>query len=182
MIKIKETEIQSVKLIETTSFIDERGSFKQNYHQEQYSQIGMDSFFVQDNFSQSQKGVLRGMHYQLDNPQAKLIYVLSGSIFDVAVDMRSNSSTFGKWIGKTLSSKNGLQLYIPRGFAHGFLTLESNTIVSYKCDNFYNCEDEYGVKWNDLDLNIAWPTKDNLIVSEKDQLLPSFREAKYFKN
>lgn len=173
MLKIEDLEINDVKLIKTKRFLDDRGFFQQNYQSDEYSILGIKNTFVQDNWSYSKKGVLRGLHYQDRFPQAKLVQVLQGSVFDVAVDVRKNSSTYGNWIGKTLSDKNGYQLYIPKGFAHGFLVLEPNTTFIYKCDSYYNSEDELGIRWNDPLINIKWPKLDvDYIISEKDKKYP----------
>jgi len=180
MIEIESLEIPDVKLIKTKTFFDSRGYFKQTYHAEEYKNFGISAEFIQDNHSLSDKNILRGLHYQLNHPQAKLVQVNKGKVYDVAVDMRKNSPTFKKWIGVILSEDNGYQLYIPRGFAHGFLALEQDTQFSYKCDNFYVPGDEYGVKWNDESLKIQWPKSTSIIVSKKDQLLPKFVDAKYF--
>ena len=140
----------------------------------------MEVEFVQDNHSMSKKGVLRGLHFQLKHPQGKLVRVISGRVFDVVVDLRLSSSSFGKWYGVELSGDNGLQFYIPPNFAHGFLTLEDNTSFLYKCTEFYYPDDELGIIWNDLDLNIHWSLDQvsEVIISEKDRKLPSFKEVK----
>ena len=179
MIEIENLDINDIKLIKTKRHDDSRGFFQQNYHFKDYSDLGIKNDFVQDNWSYSHKGVLRGLHYQEKNSQAKLVQVIKGSIFDVAVDLRSKSPTFGKWVGKTLSDKNGYQLFIPRGFAHGFLVLESNTSLVYKCDDYYNSNDERGIIWNDPTINVKWPFFNNLIISNKDQCLPSLEETNF---
>lgn len=180
MLKFKELKIKDVKLIKFRNFSDNRGFFQQNYQYGEFSKIGIKNHFIQDNFSLSKKNVLRGLHYQKKFPQAKLITVITGSIFDVAVDLRKSSPTFGKWVGKILSAKNTSHLYIPRGFAHGFLSLDENTIVKYKCDNNYEESDEHGLIWNDPFINIKWPIKQNLIISPKDQLLPRWKDLVFF--
>ena len=171
MIEIENLDIKDIKLIKTKRYDDSRGFFQQNYHLKDYSDLGIKNNFVQDNWSFSHKGVLRGLHYQEKNSQAKLVQVIKGSIFDVAVDLRKKSPTFGNWVGMTLSDKNGYQLFIPRGFAHGFLSLKDNTVVYYKCDNFYDSNDQKGIRWDDSELNIKWPQVDKLITSEKDKKL-----------
>ena len=164
-------------MIKTKKFYDDRGSFQQNYHRDDYKKVGILNNFVQDNWSTSEKGVLRGLHYQLNFPQAKLVQVLKGEVYDVAVDLRINSPTFKKWIGVILNPENGYQLYIPRGFAHGFLTLKSKTEFIYKCDNIFVKNDEYGLRWDDSTINIEWPSTSNLVISEKDKALPVFKNA-----
>ncbi len=181
MLQIEDLEINDVKLIKTNRFLDDRGFFQQNYQYDEYSLLGIKNNFVQDNWSFSKKGVLRGLHYQVKFSQAKLVQVLSGSVFDVVVDLRMNSSTYGKWVGRTLSDKNGYQLYVPKEFAHGFLVLESNTTFIYKCDSNYKPEYEYGIKWDDPTINIKWPNIDvDYIISKKDKELPKFKEIKHF--
>ena len=162
--------IPEVKLIKPKRFGDNRGFFQQTYHKEQYDENGINTLFVQDNWSRSVKGVLRGLHYQLRNPQAKLVTVMRGSVFDVAVDIRKSSPTFGKWVGEILSEENGHQLFVPRGFAHGFVVLSEEVDFIYKCDNLYTPGDEYGIKWDDQDIAIEWPQVDTpLTLSDKDQ-------------
>ena len=179
MIEIENLDIREVKLIKAKRYDDNRGFFRENYHFKDYVALGITNNFVQDNWSYSQKGVLRGIHYQEKNPQAKLVQVIQGSIFDVAVDIRPKSPTYGKWVGKILSDKNGYQLFIPKGFAHGFLALESNTSIVYKCDDYYNPNEERGIIWNDPQVNVKWPISNNLIISNKDKSLPSLEEINY---
>lgn len=166
-ISIQETEIPGVIIIESDVHTDQRGFFRELYHRENYSAAGIDKEFVQDNHSHSVKGVLRGLHYQLKNPQGKLVTVLSGEIFDVAVDIRAGSPDFGKWTGLRLSHENKRQLYIPEGFAHGFCVLSDTADVFYKCTALYATGDEYGLIWSDEALNIDWPVSQP-IVSDKD--------------
>lgn len=174
---IKETNIKDCFIIEPQVFSDNRGYFFESFNQELFNQkTGLKIEFVQDNESFSSKGVLRGLHLQTGNyAQAKLVRVIKGRVLDIAVDVRPNSKTFGAHIAIELSAQNKKQLFIPRGFAHGFLTLEENTIFSYKCDNYYNKSAEAGIIYNDATLNINWqlPEKD-LILSEKDKALPTF--------
>ena len=177
MIEVENLSLEGIKLIKTKKFYDDRGSFQQNYHKDDYKKVGILNNFVQDNWSTSEKGVLRGLHYQLNFPQAKLVQVLKGEVYDVAVDLRINSPTFKKWIGVILYPENGYHLYIPRGFAHGFLTLKSKTEFIYKCDNFFVKNDEYGLRWDDSTINIEWPSTSNLVISEKDKALPVFKNA-----
>jgi len=174
--------IPDVKLIKPRRFNDERGFFQQTYHYDQYAEAGITTRFVQDNWSRSAKGVLRGLHYQWKHPQAKLVSVTRGAVFDVAVDMRRNSPFFGKWTGAMLSEENGYQMFVPAGFAHGFLVLSDTVDFMYKCSAFYAPGDEYGVIWNDPGLAIEWPAMDGLIISEKDGLLPSFADARFFSD
>lgn len=168
--------LSDVLIIKPQVFRDERGFFLENYSKKVFKENGVDVDFVQDNHSCSiEKGVLRGLHFQ--NPpyvQAKLVRVTRGSVYDVIVDIRKNSPTFGQWEGFTLSAENFLILFVPRGFAHGFCTLEDNTEFQYKCDNYYNKESEGGIIWKDPTLKIDWPVF-NPILSEKDKLHPEFR-------
>jgi dTDP-4-dehydrorhamnose 3,5-epimerase len=144
-----DTCLPGVFLFEPQVFGDSRGFFMETYSARKFAEFGIETNFVQDNHSRSSKGVLRGLHYQLENPQSKLCRVISGSVFDVAVDIRLDSPTFGKWVGAVLSAENKRQIFVPQGFAHGFLTLEDGTEFLYKCDNFYTPGDEYGIRWND---------------------------------
>ena len=173
-------EIPDVKLIKPRVFPDDRGFFMQTYHEKQYREAGIDVRFVQDNRSRSTQGVLRGLHYQLKNPQDKLVSVIRGEVFDVAVDIRRGSPTFGKWVGAVLSEENHHQLFVPKGFAHGFCVLSDEVDFIYKCSNFYTPGDEYGIIWNDSNLGIEWPVVVEPIISDKDSGLPPFADAKYF--
>ncbi len=170
MIIIK-TDIHEVKLLKPSVFPDDRGFFQQTYHEKQYHEMGLTAHFVQDNWSRSACGVLRGLHYQLRNAQDKLVSVVRGEVFDVAVDIRQGSPTFGRWVGTILSEKNHHQLFIPQGFAHGFCVLSSEVDMVYKCSDFYTLSDEYALRWNDSDVGIQWPGQD-FLVSEKDQKAP----------
>jgi len=178
--KIIETAIKDLLIIETKIFKDDRGFFLESYNLRDFEEIGLDLKFVQDNLSRSKRGVLRGLHFQLTHPQGKLVRVISGRVYDVAVDLRVNSPTFGRWFGIELTGEDGLAFYIPEGFAHGFLTLEDNTYFFYKCTEFYYPDDDLGVIWNDPEINISWPLEGikELIISDKDKRLPSFREVK----
>ena len=174
--RIEKTFIPDLLLIYPTVFEDPRGYFFESYNAKAFQSAGIDEHFVQDNQSLSQKGVLRGLHFQVgEAAQSKLVRVIQGSVLDVAVDIRKGSPTFGKHYAVELNEKNKLMLYIPVGFAHGFLTLEDNTIFSYKCGNFYNKPLENGLAWNDPQLNIDWGTKDPLL-SEKDRNNPALAE------
>jgi len=172
--KITKTKIPEVLVIETDVFGDERGYFMETHHQKRYSQYGIDRNFVQDNLSFSSKNILRGLHFQQKYPQAKLITAIQGEIFDVAVDVRPTSKTFGKWVGVTLSDKNHKQFFIPEGFAHGFCVLSDMAYVYYKCSDLYHPEDEAGIYWDDPEIGIDWPVK-NPVISSKDQKNPSFK-------
>lgn len=170
-LKLISTPFLEVILIELEVFHDSRGFFMETFHHEKYAMAGVNRSFVQDNFSHSKKGILRGLHYQLRRPQAKLIYVMSGEIFDVAVDIRKGSPTFSKWFGTYLSSENKRQIYIPEGFAHGFCVLSGSADVIYKCTDFYVPGDDFGILWSDPEININWPVNDP-ILSDKDSKNP----------
>jgi len=169
--KFIKTAIPDVVLVEPDTYRDERGFFMETYHQTRYAEGGIEYLFVQDNHSHSRKGTLRGLHYQLKHSQAKLIYVSGGEIFDVAVDIRRGSPTFGKWVGAHLTEENSRQIYVPKGFAHGFYTLSETADVIYKCTDFYAPGDEYGILWSDPDIGIEWPEK-NPLLSKKDSRNP----------
>lgn len=165
---VKELEIPGIFLVEPKVFVDERGFFVETYHAERYAEFGISSRFVQDNHSKSQRGTLRGLHYQLGQPQGKLVWVTQGEVFDVAVDIRKGSPYFGQWVGVTLSAQNRRQLYIPEGFAHGFCVTSETAEFQYKCTDYYAPDEERGVAWNDPEINIDWPVEEP-ILSEKDQ-------------
>ena len=173
--KVIATEIPEVKIIEPKVFGDSRGFFMETWNQARYAELGLPAAFVQDNMSFSQKGVLRGLHFQNPNSQGKLVYVLQGEVFDVAVDIRVGSPTFGKSVGVTLSSENKRQFYIPAGFAHGFCLTSDTALFAYKCTELYQPKLEYGVSWNDPDLGIKWPI-DNPLLSEKDLIYPKLKD------
>ena len=176
--KFNQTEIPDVYVIESTVFGDERGYFMETYSEADFKEAGLDYKFVQDNQSSSRRGVLRGLHFQKEHPQAKLVRVLSGEVFDVAVDLRENSSTFGKWVGVLLSAENHKQLMIPRGFAHGFLVVSEKAEFAYKCDEFYHPEDEGGILYDSV--GIEWPEiEGELILSEKDLKHPRLEELDF---
>ena len=172
--QVNKTPIDGLLIIEPKIFRDPRGIFYEVYSETRYKEHGISSF-VQDNHSVSKKGVLRGLHYQVNPGQGKLVRVTRGEIFDVAVDIRKQSPTYGKWWGLSLSETNNLQLYIPAGFAHGFCVLSESAEVLYKCSDYYSPENERGILWSDPDLAIDWPVKDP-ILSEKDAVYPLFRE------
>ena len=176
--KIKQTNIKGCFVIEPNVFQDKRGYFLESYNHCLFNEItGLKVNFVQDNESYSTKGVLRGLHYQQgDHAQAKLVRVIKGKVLDVAVDIRKDSQTYGKYVTVELSEKNKKQFFVPRGFAHGFIVLSESAIFSYKCDNYYNKEAERGIIYNDAQLGIDWKLpKDEFIVSEKDMRLPKFK-------
>lgn len=176
--KVIDTEIEGVKIIEPDVFGDPRGWFCETYNAERYRNAGIDAVFVQDNESFSAKGVVRGLHWQAaPHTQAKLVRVIKGSVWDVAVDIRKDSKTFGKHIAVVLSADNRRQLFIPRGFAHGFIVLEDNTLFCYKCDNLYCPTSERGIRFDDPALDIKWPEINSTVVlSDKDARLPLLRD------
>jgi len=177
----KETKLKGCFILEPSIFTDERGYFMESFNAARFnSAVGDEVHFVQDNQSFSSKGVIRALHYQVgEHAQAKLVRVLSGTVLDVAVDLRKDSSTFGEYVGEVLSAENKRQMYIPRGFAHGFVVLSDTAEFFYKCDNYYNKASEGGIIFNDLTLNIDWMVpQDQLIVSEKDQVLPTLDNAR----
>ena len=181
--KFETTKFPGLFVIETSVFGDARGFFMEIYHAGEFKASGLDITFIQDNQSRSQKGVLRGMHFQKEHPQGKLARVASGAVFDVVVDLRKGSPTFGNWFGVELSEENKKMLYIPRGFAQGFLILDDNTDLLYKCTDLYHPEDEGGLMWDDAKLNIQWPLDrvgDSLILSEKDKTWPAFDDLDFF--
>ncbi len=164
-------DIEVLYVFEPTVFKDERGYFVETYNQNDMKEAGLDIVFVQDNQSMSTRGVLRGLHFQKQFPQGKLVRVVRGKVFDVAVDLRSDSKTYGKWFGVELSAENMKQFYIPEGFAHGFLVLSDEAEFCYKCTDFYHPGDEGGLAWNDSEIGVEWPLEEgvDLIISEKDQ-------------
>lgn len=176
--KLTLTPIKDLVVIEPKVFGDERGYFYEVYNKNTFHELGLDYDFVQDNQSFSRKGVLRGLHFQKQFPQAKLVRVIEGEVFDVAVDLRKDSPTFGKWYGITLSGENKKMFMIPRGFAHGFLVLSETAVFSYKCDDFYHPNDEGGIIYNDPDIGIEWPEVDcELVLSEKDKKHETLKHA-----
>ena len=197
-IKVTPCPIEGLYIIEPTVHGDERGYFMETYNQQDMQEAGLDMVFVQDNQNMSTKGVLRGLHFQKHYPQGKLVRVLSGRVFDVAVDMRSNSKTFGQWYGVELTEENKKQFYISEGFAHGFLVLSDTAVFCYKCTDFYRPGDDGGIPWNDPTINIQWPELvgeyrgsasgegytltdgTHLTLSEKDQNWPLFADTFHF--
>ncbi len=174
--KVTATDHPEVLLVEPEVFHDARGLFKELYHAEKYRAEGLPGVFVQDNHSRSAKGVLRGLHYQLRQPQGKLVSVLSGTVLDVAVDIRRGSPHFGKWVGVELSGENHRQLYIPPGFAHGFCVLSAQADFFYKCTALYAPGDEYGISWDDPGIGIDWPQME-FLLSDSDRALPRLANA-----
>ena len=165
--QIKPTPLDGMLILEPQIFEDERGYFMETHHSQRFQSADIDCTFVQDNLSFSKKNVLRGLHFQKTKPQAKLIQAVSGGIFDVGVDLRKGSPTFGKWFGVVLSEENKRQFFVPEGFAHGFCVLSQSAHVAYKCSDFYDPQDEGGLHWSDPDIAIDWPLKDP-IISAKD--------------
>jgi len=174
------TAIPDVIIIKPDVYGDERGYFFESFHQGKFADYGISESFVQDNESRSQKNVLRGLHYQLEPyAQGKLVRVISGAVLDIALDIRPQSATFGKWVSMKLSGENKWICWIPKGFAHGFVTLEDDTIFTYKCSGVYNKESEASIRWNDPELAIDWGISQPLL-SEKDKLAPLFRDARLY--
>ena len=169
------TELEGVVIIELDVYGDDRGFFMESWNSQRYKELGLHAEFLQDNISYSQRNVLRGLHFQNPSAQGKLVTVLKGEIYDVAVDIRVGSPTFGKWTGVVLSTENKRQLYVPEGFAHGFLVLSEDALVNYKCTDLYNKEAEQGICWNDNEIGIDWPVKEP-ILSAKDADAPTLRE------
>ena len=174
--EIIETELSDVKIFEPKVFSDNRGFFLETWQKKNYEAAGVDLNFVQDNVSVSKKGVLRGLHYQYPHPQGKLVQVLAGEVVDVAVDIRTGSETFGKWVSVELSETNHRQLYVPAGFAHGFCVVSDKAIFSYKCTDYYDRAAEAGIAWDDPDLNIDWPIE-KPDLSEKDSEYPRLADV-----
>ena len=177
---IKSSSISDALIIEPDVFDDERGFFMETYHKKKYGEAGVNRIFVQDNFSFSLKNTLRGLHFQATRPQAKLVQAIRGEVFDVAVDIRPKSPTFGKWTGVLLSEKNRLQFFVPEGFAHGFCVLSESACFAYKCSDFYAPDDEKGIIWSDPDIGIKWPIE-NPVISEKDKTFPTLSELMAIK-
>ncbi len=170
--KVIDTNIPDVKIIDPDVFGDERGFFMETWNQKEFEEkvTGKKTLFVQDNHSKSKQGILRGLHYQTENTQGKLVRVISGEVFDVAVDIRKDSPTFGQWVGELLSAENKRQLWVPEGFAHGFYVTSETAEFTYKCTDFYNPKAEVSIAWNDPTLKIRWPIPDNVtpLLSNKD--------------
>lgn len=173
-----ETKIKDVYIIDVKAYGDNRGYFMETYKESDFVAAGLDYKFVQDNQSSSRKGVLRGLHFQKQHPQAKLVRVIKGEVFDVAVDLRKGSETYGQWVGVLLSEENKRQFMIPRGFAHGFLVVSDYAEFAYKCDELYHPEDEGGLIYNDPDIAVNWPDVSEIILSEKDKKNPTLAQCK----
>lgn len=173
-----ETKIKGVYIIDVKTYGDNRGYIMETYKESDFKEAGLDYSFVQDNQSSSHKGVLRGLHFQRTFPQAKLVRVIRGEVFDVAVDLRKDSETYGQWVGAFLSGENKRQLMIPRGLAHGFVVVSDYAEFAYKCDEVYHPEDEGGIVWNDPDVSVKWPVVGDIILSEKDKENPTLAECK----
>lgn len=178
-----ETSIEGVYVIQPTVFGDDRGYFMETYSKLEFEKLGLYHNFVQDNQSKSKKGVLRGLHFQKENTQSKLVRVLKGEVFDVAVDLRPKSKTYGKWEGAILSEENKKMFLIPKGFAHGFLVLSEEAEFTYKCDDVYNHEAEGGLLWNDKEIGIIWPEipgikQEDYLTSEKDKNWPTLEQLR----
>jgi len=181
-VKVLETTLPGVKLLEPRVFTDARGFFLESWNARTFAAAGIDAAFVQDNHSRSAKGVLRGLHYQIQSPQGKLVRVVAGAVFDVAVDLRKSSRTFGCWAGFELSAENRRQVWIPAGFAHGFLSLREGTEVIYKCTDFYSAQAERALLWNDPAIAIAWPL-DGIaapLLSDRDAAAETLAAAEVF--
>ena len=176
--KFTKTAIEGIIIVEPKVFGDDRGFFMETYQKEEFAKGGITADFVQDNHSGSTKGVLRGMHYQINFPQSKLVRCISGEVFDVVIDLRENSPTYKKWEGVILSAENRKQLFVPKGFAHGFLVLSDTAELLYKVDDYYHPNDEGGIMWNDPEIGINWPISDDFqpILSDKDKKHPPFNK------
>jgi len=181
--KVEATSLPGVLIVQSPVYGDARGFFTETFHEDRFASLGLATHFAQDNQSRSMKGVLRGLHYQLENPQAKLVRVASGSVFDVAVDIRRSSPHFGKWVGTTLAAGDGRQLWIPEGFAHGFLVLSDIADVVYKCTTVYHADSNRGIRWDDQDIAVQWPLELNQrpSLSDKDREAPMLHSATVFE-
>jgi len=173
---VSDTDLPGVRLLEPDVYVDDRGSFRETWNARDYGHCGIEVSFVQDNLSRSREGVLRGLHFQNPRPQAKLISVLGGEVYDVIVDVRVNSNTFGEWEGRVLSGEDARQLYLPEGYAHGFLVTSGEALFHYKCTDFYHPEADRTIRWNDPSLGIEWPI-DEPILSDKDAEAPLLDEV-----
>ena len=183
-ITVETCHIEGLKVITPSVFGDARGYFMETYHYNDFKEAGIDQIFVQDNQSASKKGVLRGMHFQKNFPQDKLVRVIKGEVFDAVIDLREGSKTFGQWYGVRLSEENRKQFFIPKGFAHGFLVLSDYAEFCYKCTDFYHPNDEGGILWNDKEVGIEWPIEDveELTFSDKDQKWKGIADYKAERN
>ena len=181
--KVINTNIADVKIIEPQVFGDERGFFMETWQQKKFEELVAQRTFVQDNHSKSSQGILRGLHYQTENTQGKLVRVISGEVYDVAVDLRKSSKTFGQWVGVVLSAANNRQLWVPEGFAHGFYVMSEDAEFVYKCTDYYNASAEHSLAWNDPTIGIKWPIASGSepLLSEKDRNGKAFSEAEVFE-
>jgi dTDP-4-dehydrorhamnose 3,5-epimerase len=180
-VKVQPTSIPDVLIIESEVFGDERGFFMETWNAQSFGSFGLDVAFVQDNHSRSNRGALRGIHYQLRRPQGKLVRVTAGSVFDVAIDLRRSAATFGKWVGVMLSAENRRMLWVPPGFGHGFLALENRTDFLYKCTDYYSPGDERCIRWDDPQIGIDWPIAGNSpVLSAKDLAGSGFSSAETY--
>src|ERR1035437_2442517 len=180
--KVQSTQIPGVLIVDPVVFGDDRGFFLESFNEREMRSIGIDAHFVQDNHSRSARNVLRGLHYQINQPQGKLVRVVSGKVFDVVVDIRRNSPTFGKWVGVELSAENKRMFWLPQGMAHGFVVLSDFADFLYKTTDYYAPKSEKTILWNDPDLGIEWPMAGQPILSSKDAAAKTFREAEVFEN
>jgi dTDP-4-dehydrorhamnose 3,5-epimerase len=180
-IRVSTTPIDGLLVVESKVFRDARGYFMESYNQREYAAAGIDVEFVQDNQARSVMGTLRGLHFQKKHPQAKLVRVLAGRVFDVAVDLRGNSKTFGHWHGELLDADNHRQFFVPAGFAHGYLVLTESALFAYKCSDFYNADDEGGLLYSDPDVGIRWPLEGigQPLLSDKDKALPGLKDLDF---
>lgn len=180
--QVKQTSISDVKIITPDVFGDERGFFMETWHQQRFQDAGINVSFVQDNHSKSTQGILRGLHYQIQQAQGKLVRVTYGEVFDVAVDIRKDSATFGQWVGEVLSAENKKMLWVPAGFAHGFYVISAEAEFAYKCTDYYAPEFERSIKWDDPELGINWPLVNGQMpqLSKKDSEACLFKDAEYF--
>ncbi|MCR4661432.1 MAG: dTDP-4-dehydrorhamnose 3,5-epimerase [Clostridia bacterium] len=174
-----ETSIKDVYIIDSKKYGDNRGYFMETYKESDFNEAGLKYKFVQDNQSKSKKGVLRGLHFQKTFPQAKLVRCIEGEVFDVCVDLRKDSPTYGKWEGVVLSAEKGNQFMVPRGFAHGFVVLSETATFYYKCDELYHPEDEGGIMWNDPEIGVEWPYDEEPLLSEKDKLNKPLKDSNF---
>ena len=175
---VEKTPIEGVLLVKPKVFGDKRGFFVETWQTKRYEEAGINLPFVQDNYSMSTKGILRGLHFQKKHPQGKLVMVSQGEVFDVAVDLRKNSPTFGQWFGSLLTAENQHQLWVPPGMAHGFVVLSETAHFHYKCTDYYHPEDEGSIRWNDPEVDVKWPISFEPVVSEKDAKAPFFADIK----
>ena len=175
---VEKTPIEGVLLVKPKVFGDKRGFFVETWQKMRYEEAGINLPFVQDNYSMSTKGILRGLHFQKKHPQGKLVMVSQGEVFDVAVDLRKNSPTFGQWFGSLLTAENQHQLWVPPGMAHGFVVLSETAHFHYKCTDYYHPEDEGSIRWNDPEVDVKWPISFEPVVSEKDAKAPYFADIK----